>query len=161
MKRILFGIITGIIALSCIATLTSCNKEDKAEENTKTEWPRVFVGDISVSNDAPVYSANNSTLAISKVEGKDNVLTITYNKVKFAENMPAMDVVVPEIPCQFNGNDITLSGNGIVPTTAAGIPVERFIATDLKGTVKDGAIEISVKFGTYLTVFTGSEEVSE
>ena len=150
---------TVFILAAMAAVLVSC---DKAEtDNVKQEE----VID-TVSNDTVFYSgtllANASSgdcqtpdtkISINPSDKADST-SITIFKAKLAQRMPAMDIIIPGITVQKNGDVTVLSADSTIPL-AMGNPFPKYTVTEFEGEILNDEITFSLKFGSTPTSFSG------
>lgn len=150
---------TVFILAAMAAVLVSC---DKAEtDNVKQEE----VID-TVSNDTVFYSgtllANASSgdcqtpdtkISINPSDKADST-SITIFKAKLAQRMPAMDIIIPGITVQKNGDVTVLSADSTIPL-AMGNPFPKYAVTGFEGEILNDEITFSLKFGSTPTSFSG------
>lgn len=151
MKKILFAI------AAIAAVMVSCDKQEKEMENQE---------EITVSNDTVFYNgtllANASSgdcetpdtkISINPSDKADSV-SITIFKAKLAQRMPAMDIIIPGITVQKNGNVTLLTSEYSVPL-AMGNPFPNYTVTEFEGEILNDEITFSLKFGNTPTSFSG------
>jgi hypothetical protein len=80
--------------------------------------------------------------------------TITMQKVKFAEQMPQMDITIDSIIVADIPHGIVLAGNNIVSEAMGGAYPE-YIIKDLIGLVTADSLSFSMTFGTYPLTYEG------
>ena len=150
---------TVFILAAMAAVLVSC---DKAEtDNVKQE--EVIE---TVSNDTVFYSgtllANASSgdcqtpdtkICINPSDKADST-SITIFKAKLAQRMPAMDIIIPGITVQKNGDVTVLSADSTIPL-AMGNPFPKYAVTGFEGEILNDEITFSLKFGSTPTSFSG------
>lgn len=150
---------TVMILAAMAAVLVSC---DKAEtDNVKQE--EVIE---TVSNDTVFYSgtllANASSgdcqtpdtkISINPSDKADST-SITIFKAKLAQRMPAMDIIIPGITVQKNGDVTVLSADSTIPL-AMGNPFPKYAVTEFEGEILNDEITFSLKFGSTPTSFSG------
>lgn len=148
-----------MILAAMAAVLVSC---DKAEtDNVKQE--EVIE---TVSNDTVFYSgtllANASSgdcqtpdtkISINPSDKADST-SITIFKAKLAQRMPAMDIIIPGITVQKNGDVTVLSADSTIPL-AMGNPFPKYAVTGFEGEILNDEITFSLKFGSTPTSYSG------
>ena len=152
MKKILFA----MAALA--AVMVSCDKQEPETQDQKEE--------ITVSNDTVFYKgtllANASSgdcetpdtkISINPSDKADST-SITIFKAKLAQRMPAMDITIPNITVQKNGNVTLISTETSVPL-AMGNPFPNYTVTEFEGEILNDEITFSLKFGSTPTSFSG------
>ena len=154
MKKILF------VLAALAAVMVSCDKQETGMENQEK---------IVVSNDTVFYKgtliANASSgdcqtpdtkISINPSDKADST-SITIFKAKLANRMPAMDITIPGITVQKNGNVTLLSSETSVPL-AMGNPFPNYTVTEFEGEIVNDEIIFSLKFGSTPTSFSGQKE---
>ena len=150
---------TVFILAAMAAVLVSC---DKAEtDNVKQE--EIIE---TVSNDTVFYSgtllANASSgdcqtpdtkISINPSDKADST-SITIFKAKLAQRMPAMDIIIPGITVQKNGDVTVLSADSTIPL-AMGNPFPKYAVTGFEGEILNDEITFSLKFGSTPTSYSG------
>lgn len=150
---------TVFILAAMAAVLVSCNKAET--DNVKQE--EVIE---TVSNDTVFYSgtllANASSgdcqtpdtkISINPSDKADST-SITIFKAKLAQRMPAMDIIIPGITVQKNGDVTVLSADSTIPL-AMGNPFPKYTVTEFEGEILNDEITFSLKFGSTPTSFSG------
>ena len=150
---------TVFILAAMAAVLVSCNKAET--DNVKQE--EVIE---TVSNDTVFYSgtllANASSgdcqtpdtkISVNPSDKADST-SITIFKAKLAQRMPAMDIIIPGITVQKNGDVTVLSADSTIPL-AMGNPFPKYTVTEFEGEILNDEITFSLKFGSTPTSFSG------
>ena len=151
MKKILF------VLAALAAVMVSCDKQETGMENQEK---------IVVSNDTVFYKgtliANASSgdcqtpdtkISINPSDKADST-SITIFKAKLANRMPAMDITIPGITVQKNGNVTLISTESSVPL-AMGNPFPNYTVTEFEGEILNDEITFSLKFGSTPTSYSG------
>ena len=150
---------TVFILAAMAAVLVSC---DKAEtDNVKQEEDVV-----TVNSDTVFYSGTllanassgdcqtpNTKICINPSDKADST-SITIFKAKLAQRMPAMDIIIPGITVNKNGNVTILAADSTVPL-AMGNPFPNYTVTEFEGEILNDEITFSLKFGSTPTSFSG------
>ena len=150
---------TVFILAAMAAVLVSC---DKAEtDNVKQEEDVV-----TVNSDTVFYSGTllanassgdcqtpNTKICINPSDKADST-SITIFKAKLAQRMPAMDIIIPGITVNKNGNVTVLAADSTVPL-AMGNPFPNYTVTEFEGEILNDEITFSLKFGSTPTSFSG------
>lgn len=149
---------TVFILAAMAAVLVSCDKT----ENDDVKQEDV----VTVSNDTVFYSgtllANASSgdcetpdtrISINPSDKADST-SITIFKAKLAQRMPAMDIIIPGITVQKNGDVTVLSADSTIPL-AMGNPFPNYTVTEFEGEILNDEITFSLKFGSTPTSFSG------
>lgn len=151
MKKILF------VLAALAAVMVSCDKQEPETENQE---------EVIVKNDTVFYTgtliANASSgdcqtpdtrISINPSDKADSA-SITIFKAKLAQRMPAMDIIIPGITIQKNGNVTLLSSETSVPL-AMGNPFPNYTVTEFEGEILNDEITFSLKFGSTPTSYSG------
>ena len=150
---------TVFILAAMAAVLVSC---DKAEtDNVKQEEDVV-----TVNSDTVFYSGTllanassgdcqtpNTKICINPSDKADST-SITIFKAKLAQRMPAMDIIIPGITVNKNGNVTVLAADSTVPL-AMGNPFPNYTVTGFEGEILNDEITFSLKFGSTPTSYSG------
>ena len=150
---------TVFILAAMAAVLVSC---DKAEtDNVKQEEDVV-----TVNSDTVFYSGTllanassgdcqtpNTKICINPSDKADST-SITIFKAKLAQRMPAMDIIIPGITVNKNGNVTILAADSTVPL-AMGNPFPNYTVTEFEGEILNDEITFSLKFGSTPTSYSG------
>ncbi len=149
---------TVFILAAMAAVLVSCDKT----ENDDVKQEDV----VTVSNDTVFYSgtllANASSgdcetpdtkISINPSDKADST-SITIFKAKLAQRMPAMDIIIPGITVQKNGDVTILSADSTIPL-AMGNPFPNYTVTEFEGEILNDEITFSLKFGSTPTSYSG------
>lgn len=149
---------TVFILAAMAAVLVSCDKSEN--DNVKQEDV------VTVSNDTVFYSgtllANASSgdcqtpdtkISINPSDKADST-SITIFKAKLANRMPAMDIIIPGITVQKNGDVTVLTADSTVPL-AMGNPFPNYTVTEFEGEILNDEITFSLKFGSTPTSYSG------
>lgn len=149
---------TVLILAAMAAVLVSCDKSEN--DNVKQEDV------VTVSNDTVFYSgtllANASSgdcqtpdtkISINPSDKADST-SITIFKAKLAQRMPAMDIIIPGITVQKNGDVTVLAADSTIPL-AMGNPFPNYTVTEFEGEILNDEITFSLKFGSTPTSFSG------
>ena len=149
---------TVFILAAMAAVLVSCDKT----ENDDVKQEDV----VTVSNDTVFYSgtllANASSgdcqtpdtkISINPSDKADST-SITIFKAKLAQRMPAMDIIIPGITVQKNGDVTVLSADSTIPL-AMGNPFPNYTVTEFEGEILNDEITFSLKFGSTPTSYSG------
>ena len=150
---------TVFILAAMAAVLVSC---DKAEtDNVKQEEDVV-----TVNSDTVFYSGTllanassgdcqtpNTKICINPSDKADST-SITIFKAKLAQRMPAMDIIIPGITVQKNGDVTVLSADSTIPL-AMGNPFPKYAVTGFEGEILNDEITFSLKFGSTPTSYSG------
>lgn len=149
---------TVLILAAMAAVLVSCDKAETDNGNQEEI--------VTVSNDTVFYSGTllanassgdcqtpNTTISINPSDKADST-SITIFKAKLAQRMPAMDIIIPGITVQKNGDVTVLSADSTIPL-AMGNPFPKYAVTEFEGEILNDEITFSLKFGSTPTSFSG------
>lgn len=149
---------TVLILAAMAAVLVSCDKAETDNGNQEEI--------VTVSNDTVFYSGTllanassgdcetpNTTISINPSDKADST-SITIFKAKLAQRMPAMDIIIPGITVQKNGDVTVLSADSTIPL-AMGNPFPKYVVTEFEGEILNDEITFSLKFGSTPTSFSG------
>lgn len=140
-----------IAAVSVVAAACSKNEPVKIIE---TPAETVYSGTLTVVAGGKDNVSENVNVSLQD----DGTATIIFNKVKFVPQMPvSLDVTVPGVKCEIRENEITLSGNDIVPL-AMGMPYAKYKVTSLSGKIIAGKLTVSLNFGEFATSYVGDAQ---
>ena len=152
MKKLLFLPLFALMAF----ILPSCSDDDNTPGGggetieTTTSYNGKLIGNGSYVKD--------STKCYIKFAKDNKSLTLSIDKAKFAEGMPDMDITIPEIPATVNDEDITFSGDTIVPLMGE-IPFPGVTFYNIDGEIKDGELKFSAVCTRGFFTFSGKEVV--
>ena len=150
---------TVMILAAMAAVLVSC---DKAEtDNVKQEEDVVTVnsdtvfysGTLLANASSGVCQTPDTNISINPSDKADST-SITIFKAKLANRMPAMDITIPGITVQKNGNVTLISTESSVPL-AMGNPFPNYTVTEFEGEILNDEITFSLKFGSTPTSYSG------
>ena len=120
-----------------------------------------------ISDDTDAYEAIGTLLIPSSGFTKENLLTkvvlvdqekldIYMFDVKFAALMPVtIDMVISGVPYVQNGSFISFYGDSIVPY-AGNKPYEKYIVTELEGSITADSMFISNNYGDTPSIYRGA-----
>lgn len=118
-----------------MAMLVSCSGDDNGSDSPEVK-NELFYGGLSL-NGSLVSDDAKCTLDIM-----GDSASIILHAVTFAPTMPAMDIVIPALNCEKNGDAYIISGKGIVPTVM-GAPMERYTMSSVDACLIDGVFTLS------------------
>ncbi len=150
---------TVLILAAIAAVLVSCEKEET--DNIKQEEEVVTVNSDSVFYSGTLLANASSgdcqtpdtKISINPSDKADST-SITIFKAKLANRMPAMDIIIPGITVQKNGNVTVLTADRTVPL-AMGNPFPNYTVTEFEGEIVNDEITFSLKFGSTPTSYSG------
>lgn len=150
---------TVFILAAMAAVLVSCEKEEtdniKQEENVVTvNSDTVFYSGTLLANaSSGDCETPNTRISINPSDKADST-SITIFKAKLAQRMPAMDIIIPGITVNKNGNVTVLAADSTVPL-AMGNPFPNYTVTGFEGEILNDEITFSLKFGSTPTSYSG------
>lgn len=122
MKKIMF-----LQLFAAIALLTACSSDD---DTTVAPLPD------------NVYKVENTICELTT--NSDATATIVMKNAKFAERMPAMDIILPNVPTFLSGTDIMLLAGSVIPEVEFGGvvgPYEGYTINNFSGKISaDGSL---------------------
>lgn len=141
------------------AVLVSCEKEEtdyiKQEEEVVTvNSDSVFYSGTLLANASSGDCQTPDTKISINPSDKADSTSITIFKAKLANRMPAMDIIIPGITVQKNGNVTVLTADRTVPL-AMGNPFPNYTVTEFEGEIVNDEITFSLKFGSTPTSYSG------
>lgn len=144
----------------CAAVLSfavvACDRDDEEEKYEPAD--KCYVGELSVDqNDGTTFKQQNVEVKCDiDTDAAPVKMTIYMNKVKFAEAMPIkLDMTIPAVDCTVSGGRIDISGDGIVPLAMGG-EFPKYTITDLRGTIENGTMTLSMTCGEYPLSYIGT-----
>ena len=150
---------TVFILAAMAAVLVSCDKEEtdniKQEEDVVTvNSDTVFYSGTLLANASSGDCQTPDTKICINPSDKADSTSITIFKAKLAQRMPAMDIIIPGITVQKNGNVTVLAADSTVPL-AMGNPFPNYTVTGFEGEILNDEITFSLKFGSTPTSYSG------
>ncbi|MBO7436766.1 MAG: hypothetical protein J6T97_02985 [Bacteroidaceae bacterium] len=150
---------TVMILAAMAAVLVSCDKAEtddvKQEEVIETvSSDTVFYSGTLLANASSGDCQTPDTKISINPSDKADSTSITIFKAKLAQRMPAMDITIPNITVQKNGNVTLISSETSVPL-AMGNPFPNYTVTEFEGEILNDEITFSLKFGSTPTSFSG------
>ena len=150
---------TVMILAAMAAVLVSCEKEEtdniKQEEDVVTvNSDTVFFSGTLLANASSGDCQTPDTKICINPSDKADSTSITIFKAKLAQRMPAMDITIPGITVQKNGNVTVLAADSTVPL-AMGNPFPNYTVTGFEGEILNDEITFSLKFGSTPTSYSG------
>ena len=148
-----------MILAAMAAVLVSCDKAEtddvKQEEVIETvSSDTVFYSGTLLANASSGDCQTPDTKISINPSDKADSTSITIFKAKLAQRMPAMDITIPNITVQKNGNVTLISSETSVPL-AMGNPFPNYTVTEFEGEILNDEITFSLKFGSTPTSFSG------
>lgn len=150
---------TVMILAAMAAVLVSCDKAEtddvKQEEVIETvSSDTVFYSGTLLANASSGDCQTPDTKISINPSDKADSTSITIFKAKLANRMPAMDITIPGITVQKNGNVTLISTESSVPL-AMGNPFPNYTVTEFEGEILNDEITFSLKFGSTPTSYSG------
>jgi hypothetical protein len=150
---------TVLILAAMAAVLVSCDNEEtdniKQEEDVVTvNSDSVFYSGTLLANASSGDCQTPDTRISINPSDKADSTSITIFKAKLAQRMPAMDITIPGITVQKNGNVTLISTESSVPL-AMGNPFPNYTVTEFEGEILNDEITFSLKFGSTPTSYSG------
>ena len=150
---------TVFILAAMAAVLVSCDNEEtdniKQEEDVVTvNSDTVFYSDTLLANASSGDCQTPDTKICINPSDKADSTSITIFKAKLAQRMPAMDIIIPGITVNKNGNVTVLAADSTVPL-AMGNPFPNYTVTGFEGEILNDEITFSLKFGSTPTSYSG------
>jgi len=150
---------TVLILAAMAAVLVSCDKAEtddvKQEEVIETvSSDTVFYSGTLLANASSGDCQTPDTKISINPSDKADSTSITIFKAKLANRMPAMDITIPGITVQKNGNVTLISTESSVPL-AMGNPFPNYTVTEFEGEILNDEITFSLKFGSTPTSYSG------
>jgi hypothetical protein len=150
---------TVFILAAMAAVLVSCDNEEtdniKQEEDVVTvNSDSVFYSGTLLANASSGDCQTPDTKISINPSDKADSTSITIFKAKLAKRMPAMDIIIPGITVQKNGDVTVLSADSTIPL-AMGNPFPNYTVTGFEGEILNDEITFSLKFGSTPTSFSG------
>ena len=141
------------------AVLVSCDKAEtdniKQEEDVVTvNSDTVFYSGTLLANASSGDCQTPNTKICINPSDKADSTSITIFKAKLAQRMPAMDIIIPGITVNKNGNVTILAADSTVPL-AMGNPFPNYTVTGFEGEILNDEITFSLKFGSTPTSYSG------
>lgn len=144
MKKIFtFILLTGM--------LTACHIGSEEPETQENEKSYVAYGLLTIPSSG--FTKEDVRTQIVLVD--DDKLDIYMYDVKFAALMPVtIDMVISGVSYTKNAREIRFYGDSIIPT-AGNKPYEKYIVTDLQGTISADSLCLSNNYGDTPSVYAG------
>ena len=144
MKKILT-----LIAL--VSVLSACHITSKEPEIKDQDTAYEAYGVLTIPSSG--FTKENLRTKVILVD--DELLDIYMFEVKFATMMPVtIDMVISNVSYTKTGSMIEFYGDSIVPT-AGNKPYEKYIVTDLKGSISADSLCLSNNYGETPSIYAG------
>ncbi|MCQ2216963.1 MAG: hypothetical protein MJZ33_00585 [Paludibacteraceae bacterium] len=125
----------------------------QGQENGNEAAPVSYLGKMNVEFADLTYETDSINI-ISSYDSL-GMLVLDFKGVKFVPQMPVkLDITVPSIPCQKNGDVVTFQADTIIPTMSSK-PMPKYTASNIKGEIKGDSIAFSLNFADYPTSYKG------
>lgn len=133
-----------------VTMLAACNqnKPDSPEEQKKTEFAKAKYFEVIGINTVPSENyTQDSVRALAYLTDEGAVIEL-YG-VGFSERMPiTIDMNIEDINYSRSGEQITLSGDSIIPLMGSR-PFDRYMITGLKGYITADSLVFTNNYGSY------------
>ncbi len=140
------------VLVSCDKAETDDVKQEKVIETVSSDT--VFYSGTLLANASSGDCQTPDTKISINPSDKADSTSITIFKAKLANRMPAMDITIPGITVQKNGNVTLISTESSVPL-AMGNPFPNYTVTEFEGEILNDEITFSLKFGSTPTSYSG------
>lgn len=150
---------TVMILAAMAAVLVSCDKAETDDVKQEKEIETVssdtvfYSGTLLANASSGDCQTPDTKISINPSDKADST-SITIFKAKLANRMPAMDITIPGITVQKNGNVTLISTESSVPL-AMGNPFPNYTVTEFEGEILNDEITFSLKFGSTPTSYSG------
>ena len=119
-----------------------------------------YVGTLSVIEIDDDLFLQDDVVAGYSMDAVTGQLDIFLYDVSFSSRMPVTlsVLILPDVAYTQNGTTLSLAGTDIVPMMEMRgdrVPYERYLCTDLVGTVTPSAMVLSMKLGGFRTDYSG------
>ena len=151
MKKLLFLLATTLILTACEE-----NKPETLEEQESALFAKATYFEALGTNTVPNIEGENrdqpfilDEVRVEAVIQTDNTVNINLYGITFSSKMPVtIDMVIAEASYTRTADKITISGDNIIPTMG-GNPVEKYVITNLTGTITADSLIITNNYATY------------
>ena len=136
--------------------MVACEDNNEGDSIIDNDYTMSYKGTVTVVVDGELFDSPNKEIEVYPAsDGKS--LNILFKKMKFVPTMPvSLDVTIPNVSfVQLNGTT-RLVADDIVPTCVFG-KQEKYIVTNLQGTLTESTLELTLNFGEYPTSFKGTK----
>lgn len=154
-RKFLFMIISIFAITLAMPLLSSCNDDDDKETETTEESS--YKGSITVTYSGQDFKTDGIVVSVDP-DDNGTTLDIELLKVKFVPQMPvSLDIEIPDVSyTTASDGTISFSAENIVPT-CGGVEYPNYTETGLSGSIKNGTLAFSLKFGEFPTSYTGAK----
>lgn len=136
--------------------LVACDEERGAEPVIDPDATTTYVGTTSVVFQGATTDTPNVEVAVDP-DPTTKKMKIEFKRVQFVPAMPALDIIVPDVPYTEVDGSIKLSGENIIPECMGG-PFPMYTVTGLTGTITSTTISLSLNFGSIPTTYKGTKK---
>ncbi len=137
--------------IAFVSVLSACHITSKEPEIKDQETAYEAYGVLTIPSSG--FTKENLRTKVILVD--DELLDIYMFEVKFATMMPVtIDMVISNVSYTKSGSMIEFHGDSIVPT-AGNKPYEKYIVTDLKGSISADSLCLTNNYGETPSVYAG------
>ncbi len=139
-----------------LISFAACSNDDGDEFLIEPELT-TFTGDFVIDqNDGTSFTDKGVKVSISFDLDKQ-IASMVFYQAKFSPKMPVrLDMVINGVGYSAGKNDITISGNKIVPMAMGG-NFEQYTITGLVGKITSSDIRFSMNCGDYPVSYVGKK----
>ena len=138
--------------LACVGLLTACHINTPEPEVPEETDAYEAIGTLLI----PTSGFTKEDLRTKVVLVDEEHLDIYMFDVKFATAMPVtIDMVISGVPYEQHGSTISFYGDSIVPY-AGNKPYEKYVVTELEGSITADSMFISNNYGDTPSIYTGA-----
>ena len=142
-------------------TIAACENKTKTEVETPADNKQEVItvanaahfeaiGTVKVAT--PAFEADNDTVRVTILT--DTTLRIDLVKMRFADKMPQLDMVIDSVRYIRTADGIEFGEKAIVPKYMDK-PFPQYTANDLKGSIDEDEIEFETSFAAFYTTYEG------
>lgn len=148
-------IVSALAITFAMPLLSSCNDDDDTPDETTEET--TYKGSITVTYQGQGVTTDGIVVSADP-DDNGETLDIELLKVKFVPQMPvSLDIEIPDVSyATASDGTISFSAESIVPT-CGGVEYPTYTVTGLSGSIKNGTLAFSLKFGEFPTSYTGAK----
>lgn len=133
-----------------VTMLAACNQNnpDSPGEQKKTEFAKAKYFEVVGTSYVPSgdYTQENAR-AFARIT-ENNKVVIEFDSITFATRMPYISMTIEDINYSRSGEQITLSGDSIIPLMGSR-PFDRYMITGLKGYITADSLVFTNNYGSY------------
>lgn len=146
-----------LFILVCAAMLfTSCGKDIFENIVNDGEQGKIFIGSVVV-DEGEGSTFTKEDVEVAYMHNDDGTITILMKKVKFASLMPAINMEIPGVSMIGSDDNMTLSGDNIIPIAMGG-EFKKFTITNLEGYTNGQQFDLSFTCGDYPVTYSGIKQ---